>query len=408
VSSNSKRDIAAILCGPTPRRLPHPWCPIAICPTTAGVNYTYDGDGNRVEKSNGKIYWYGAGTEILDESDPSGNITAEYVFFGGKRVALRTVSSGAITYYAEDFLGTSRMMLTSSGTVCYDADFYPFGGERAYTNTCSQNYKFEGKERDTETNNDDFGARYYASVYGRFLSVDPVKVTPGRMGDPQQLNLYGLVRNNPLRFLDPDGETLEATGDIDAIIESLSSILGPNSAGRVQFDQKTNTITVDLTGIDLSHNEGASLLNNVVSSSSIYSLTVGNSIQTAGGSRPLKGDDSILNLDNAADWRYGNGKSPNDLPAGKIADQIGINPKDAVFRDQGHIVPLSSLIFHELAEAYAKIDEHKQYVNKDGSPGAHDEAAQREMTLRSQRPNMQLEGRAGAQLIRDPKPPKRE
>ena len=39
----------------------------------AGVNYTYDGDGNRVQKSNGKIYWYGAGTEILDESDTSGN-----------------------------------------------------------------------------------------------------------------------------------------------------------------------------------------------------------------------------------------------------------------------------------------------------------------------------------------------
>ncbi len=43
--------------------------------TAAGVNYTYDADGNRVEKSNGKIYWYGAGTEILNESDLSGNFT---------------------------------------------------------------------------------------------------------------------------------------------------------------------------------------------------------------------------------------------------------------------------------------------------------------------------------------------
>jgi len=38
--------------------------------SAAGVNYTYDGDGNRIEKSSGKAYWYGAGTEILDESDP--------------------------------------------------------------------------------------------------------------------------------------------------------------------------------------------------------------------------------------------------------------------------------------------------------------------------------------------------
>ena len=59
--------------------------------SAAGVTYTYDGDGNRVEKSSGKAYWYGAGTEILDESDLSGNITNEYVFFGGKRIAMRNV-----------------------------------------------------------------------------------------------------------------------------------------------------------------------------------------------------------------------------------------------------------------------------------------------------------------------------
>ncbi len=140
--------------------------------SAASVNYTYDGDGNRVQKSNGKIYWYGAGTEILDESDASGNFTDEYVFFGGKRVAHRNVSSGSIYYYAEDFLGTSRSITTSTGTLCYDADFYPYGGERVVTNTCQQNYKFEGKERDTETGNDDFGARYYNSRLGRWLSAD--------------------------------------------------------------------------------------------------------------------------------------------------------------------------------------------------------------------------------------------
>jgi hypothetical protein len=58
-----------------------------------GVTYTSDGDGNRIEKSNGKIYWYGAG-EILDDSDTSGNSSDEYVFFGGKRVAMRVVSRG--------------------------------------------------------------------------------------------------------------------------------------------------------------------------------------------------------------------------------------------------------------------------------------------------------------------------
>ena len=51
--------------------------------TVAGVTYTYDGDGDRVEKSNGKLYWYGDGANALDETDLSGNLTDEYIFFGG-------------------------------------------------------------------------------------------------------------------------------------------------------------------------------------------------------------------------------------------------------------------------------------------------------------------------------------
>jgi RHS repeat-associated protein len=173
------------------------------------VNYAYDGDGDRVQKSNGKIYWYGAGSEILNESDSSGNITDQYVYFGGKRIAHRVVSGNAIYYYAEDFLGTSRVMTTSTGTVCYDADFYPYGGERVVTNTCPQNYKFTGKERDAETNNDDFGARYYSSQFGRWTSPDwsavPAPVPYANLTNPQTLNLYAMVSDNPETFSDLDG-----------------------------------------------------------------------------------------------------------------------------------------------------------------------------------------------------------
>ncbi|HEV2223446.1 MAG TPA: RHS repeat-associated core domain-containing protein [Candidatus Acidoferrales bacterium] len=178
--------------------------------SAAGVNYTYDGDGNRIEKSSGKAYWYGAGTEILDESDLSGNITTEYVFFGGKRIAMRNVSSGTIYYYEDDMLGSARTMVQAGQTsVCYDGDFYPFGGERIVTNTCTQNYKFEGKERDTETGNDDFGARYYTSRLGRWLSADwssvPAPVPYANLSNPQTLNLYAMVSDNPETFADLDG-----------------------------------------------------------------------------------------------------------------------------------------------------------------------------------------------------------
>jgi RHS repeat-associated protein len=112
-------------------------------------------------------------------------------------------------YYVEDSLGTSRLVTSGGGVVCYDADFYPYGGERPYTNTCPQNYKFEGKERDTETGNDDFGARYYSNRFGRWLSSDwsavPVAVPYANLTNPQTLNLYSMVADDPESFADLDG-----------------------------------------------------------------------------------------------------------------------------------------------------------------------------------------------------------
>src|SRR5579859_4033106 len=91
----------------------------------AGVTYGYDGDGRRVYKSSGKLYWYGAGGDILAETDASGNTLAEYVFFGGKRLAMLPAGGNPI-YYVEDMLGTSRVITQNNGAVCYDADFDPF------------------------------------------------------------------------------------------------------------------------------------------------------------------------------------------------------------------------------------------------------------------------------------------
>ena len=161
---------------------------------TAGVNYKYDGDGRRVKKDNGKLYWYGLGGEVLTETDLSGNNPTEYVFFNGKRIGRRT-STGTVYYYFGDHLGTSRVIVQAGqSTPCYDADFYPFGVERPLiTNNCPPTHKFTGKERDTETGNDYFGARFYASNLGRFLSGDPVsQISPraAMVSNPQRWNAW--------------------------------------------------------------------------------------------------------------------------------------------------------------------------------------------------------------------------
>jgi RHS repeat-associated protein len=184
--------------------------------TNSSTQYVYDGDGNRVEKTGSKLYWY-AGGEILDETDTTGSTTNssfnEYYFFGGARIARRDSSSN-VYYYLVDQLDSSRVIAQvlsgqSTATLCYDADFEPYGGEHAYTNTCTQNYKFTGKERDTETGLDNFGARYYASTTGRFMTPDwalrPLAVPYASFGDPQTLNLYTYVENSPLNRIDADG-----------------------------------------------------------------------------------------------------------------------------------------------------------------------------------------------------------
>jgi len=60
------------------------------------------------------------------------------------------------------------------------------------------------KERDTETGLDHFVERYYSSLQGRFTSVDPLGAS-AKVSDPQTMNRYVFVLNNPLRYTDPDG-----------------------------------------------------------------------------------------------------------------------------------------------------------------------------------------------------------
>jgi len=177
-----------------------------------------------VEKSNGTIYWYGVGGDVLDETDLSGNLKNEYVFFDGHRIAQRN-SSGTVYYYVADHLGSAREMVEAGQTsACYDADFLPYGQEVDFTDTCGSNYKFEGKERDTETDNDNFGARYYRSLVGRWLSPDwsaiPAPVPYANLTNPQTLNLYAMTSDDPETFADLDGH---ATDGASATPEPSSS-----------------------------------------------------------------------------------------------------------------------------------------------------------------------------------------
>ena len=248
--------------------------------------------------------------------------------------------------------------------------------------------KFTGKERDAETGLDYFGARYFGGAQGRFTSPDRPQVDQ-HAEDPQSWNLYSYVRNNPLRFVDPTGTTLTVSQGWDQAQQDLCGILGGNQcADRISRDNKTGVVTVDLTGIDVSKNAGAKLLGDLTGSQNVYDLSYGPTVDTQGGQLNVT---FIANLDANADWRYGKGKLPTDLPRAGVSDQIAFNWGNVTPTSTNLLQPAErySVVFHELAEAFGKIDLGMAYMTK-GEPrqGAHYDSMDREKILRRERPEL--------------------
>lgn len=184
--------------------------------TDAGVTYSYDADSRRIEKSSGTMYWPGLGGEYLTETDLTGNINEEYIFFNGARIARVDRPSGAVHYYFSDYLGSTSVVTDASGTESYY--YYPYGGLQSTAGAGDPNhYKFTGKERDSESGLDDFEARYYSSSMGRFMQPDPLFATPLHVVNPQRWNMYAYVVNNPTNYIDPDGKDAIAVNFVNEV-----------------------------------------------------------------------------------------------------------------------------------------------------------------------------------------------
>ncbi|HKI45094.1 MAG TPA: RHS repeat-associated core domain-containing protein, partial [Balneolales bacterium] len=114
------------------------------------------------------------------------------------------VNTLARYYYLKDQVGSIKMTVNASGNVVGYDDYFPYGSImpiRSHVSSEFDRYKFTGKYRDGETGYDYFGARYYDSWLGGFLSVDPMsKKYPS-------FSPYNYTLDNPLRLVDPHGES---------------------------------------------------------------------------------------------------------------------------------------------------------------------------------------------------------
>jgi RHS repeat-associated protein len=175
--------------------------------TGVTTTYTYDASGQRVEKISGGLvtqYVYDLLGHAIAEFSASGVWDRGEIYVGGRHLATYVNST---TYFIHsDWLGTERVRSNVTGTGCERITSFPFGDNMVTSGSCSDisTRHFTSKERDTESSNDYFGARYNSSSVGRFLSPDPL-LNSGRPWDPQSWNRYAYVRNNPLVRVDPTG-----------------------------------------------------------------------------------------------------------------------------------------------------------------------------------------------------------
>ena len=199
--------------------------PTTISRSIAGnesvINFVYDGDGVRAKKTvNGgsSTYYIGDHYEITD-----GKVT-KYVFAGNLRIAM--VEGPNFSYFHKDHLGSSTVMTDASGKIIESIDYMPFGEQRNYSrlNPFITRYRFTDQELDVESGLYNYNARLYDPVIGRFISPDTIVPDPF---DPQLLNRYAYVRNNPLIYVDPSGNhygEVEPGGKADFGGETVSGI----------------------------------------------------------------------------------------------------------------------------------------------------------------------------------------
>lgn len=94
-----------------------------------------------------------------------------------------------------------RVTTNSSGALVGQQGHYPFG-ESWYSQNTTTKWQSTSYERDSESGLDYAVFRYHASRLGRFMTPDP---TPGWRGNPQSLNRYSYVLNQPINLVDPLG-----------------------------------------------------------------------------------------------------------------------------------------------------------------------------------------------------------
>ena len=181
-----------------------------------GSNYSraaYDGDGVRRKRmdSNGTVHYLGGyERKLAADSNSSDTVTKYYSASLGalsRPVAFRR--GGTLHWVGADHLGGTIRVLDGSFTALDGMRYKPYGEDRDTGSSLNTDRKFTGQTQDEAAGLYWYASRAYDPAIGRFVSPDSIVPAPA---NPQSLNRYSYVRNNPLKFVDPTGQTREQEG----------------------------------------------------------------------------------------------------------------------------------------------------------------------------------------------------
>lgn len=201
--------------------------------------YTYDGAGHRLLKVSMRMV---NGRMNREETLYLGDYEVHRTYVGDRqveeRIDLALVVDGErvatayrwpqkrtedtpdrqVRYQLTNHQGSVSLEVDDRSQIISYEEYYPYGGvsllaSRNQREVSLKRYRYSGRERDSLTQFDYYGARYYVPWMGRWLSPDPAGTVDG-------VNLYVFAGNNPIRYGDDGGLLLEPT-ELDKILMSL-------------------------------------------------------------------------------------------------------------------------------------------------------------------------------------------
>ena len=225
-------------------------------------SYRYDAQGRRVRTAStaGTLYeMYSLDGKLLWQRDEQLGLRFQHVYLGGSLVASQRLEIGgtgiSVTYRHTDALGSPIAATDAAGSVVQTTEHEPYG--RMLNRTNDNRPGYTGHVMDQATGLVYMQQRYYDPMLGKMLSVDPVTAYEQPITN---FCRYCYARNNPYRFIDPDGRQSLPNWPVQNNYE-LNKADKPRE-GRGEFGTPRNTSLGPSThsGIDIQARTGTPVL----------------------------------------------------------------------------------------------------------------------------------------------------